>query len=105
MARGKAIASVRLSVCLFVSAKSEDVGIRVPNNHNRNIRNDEKYLLSASEHMTRAMSATNRAFSFAMPIDHTYYVTCCTALTVLCMLELNVHVGKGHQVINCYKAK
>ena len=54
----------------------------------------KNYLLFASNRLERLMSTTNRAFSPATPIDHTYQSH---VVFPLRMLELKI--GKGRRVI------
>ena len=45
--------------------------------------------------LSLVMNATNNDFLLATCIDHTYIV-------LPCAVQLNLHTGKGHQIINCF---
>ena len=53
----------------------------------------KNYHLFASNRLEQPMSTSNRAFSPATPIDHTYQ---CHVVFPLCMLDLKI--GKGRRV-------
>ena len=69
----KQIGPVRLSVVTKITRSGElGIACTVTDKHNQTVGNSGNCLLSASERLTRATNATNRALSLVARIDHTY---------------------------------